>query len=149
MGCKSRKPGAQRLTMLFNMWAAAYIIPTFVCVAAGFSDPLVQLPYGTFMGKYSAAYNISYFRSIPFSAPPVGRNRFRAPQPVEHIAGVYDSDVPFPMCPQRTNNGSEDCLYLSLYSRPWAPSDALRPVMIFFYGAIRHPPVVRRQLLKT
>jgi carboxylesterase type B len=31
-------------------------------------------------------------------------------------------------------NGSEDCLYLGLYSRPWTTSQPLRPVIVVFYG---------------
>ena len=31
-------------------------------------------------------------------------------------------------------NGSEDCLYLGLYGRPWAKGQALRPVVVTFYG---------------
>lgn len=38
------------------------------------------------------------------------------------------------MCPQRTVNGSEDCLYLGVYSRPWATKQDLRPVLLTFYG---------------
>jgi len=38
------------------------------------------------------------------------------------------------MCPQRTINGSEDCLYLGLYSRPWTQGSPLRPVVVTFYG---------------
>lgn len=38
------------------------------------------------------------------------------------------------MCVQRTVNGSEDCLYLGLYSRPWTNPSAKRPVLVTFYG---------------
>jgi carboxylesterase type B len=38
------------------------------------------------------------------------------------------------MCPQRTVNGSEDCLYLGVYSRPWSTPQPLRPVLLTFYG---------------
>lgn len=31
-------------------------------------------------------------------------------------------------------NGSEDCLYLGLYSRPWTEGQPLRPVVVTFYG---------------
>lgn len=93
------------------------------------------LDYGTFAGSYSSVYNISYWQKIPFAAPPVGRNRFRAPQPPEVIKnGTYNSTQTFEMCPQRTVNGSEDCLYLGLYSRPWSRGDALKPVVVVFYG---------------
>ncbi|KAH7406205.1 Alpha/Beta hydrolase protein [Phaeosphaeria sp. MPI-PUGE-AT-0046c] len=64
-----------------------------------------------------------------------GKNRFRAPQPPSPITnGTYDTDRPFDMCPQRTVNGSEDCLYLGLYSRPWSTQEKLRPVVLTFYG---------------
>ena len=98
------------------------------------SDPRVNLTYGVFQGKYDSNYNISYFRKIPFAAPPTGVNRFRGPQPVLPVNGVYDSSQTFDMCPQRTVNGSEDCLYLGLYSRPWSAGKPLRPVVVVFYG---------------
>ncbi|RYP56533.1 hypothetical protein DL771_011852 [Monosporascus sp. 5C6A] len=98
-------------------------------------DLLAALDYGTFGGAYSEQYNISYWQKIPFAAPPVGENRFRAPQPPLPITdGVYDSSQTFDMCPQRTVNGSEDCLYLGLYSRPWTWGQPLRPVVVTFYG---------------
>ncbi|KAH8675820.1 carboxylesterase [Xylariales sp. PMI_506] len=96
---------------------------------------VAKLDYGTFQGAYSSQYNISYWQKIPFAAPPVGENRFRAPQPPLRITnGTYDSSQAFDMCPQRTVNGSEDCLYLGLYSRPWTKGQALRPVVVVFYG---------------
>jgi carboxylesterase type B len=116
---------------------------------------VASLDYGTFQGSYSTTYNITYFQKIPFAAPPTGENRFRAPQPPLSISnGTYDSTQPFDMCPQRTVskplqsvpnnrvkltsssqvNGSEDCLYLGLYSRPWLPAQPLRPVVVVFFG---------------
>ncbi|KAK8083040.1 hypothetical protein PG996_001821 [Apiospora saccharicola] len=102
-----------------------------------FAQSLVaQLDYGTFQGAYDVKYNISYWQKIPYAAPPVGENRFRTPQPPLPIDDqVYNSSQPFDMCHQRTVNGSEDCLYLGLYSRPWAEGQALRPVVVTFYGA--------------
>jgi carboxylesterase type B len=38
------------------------------------------------------------------------------------------------MCPQRIVNGSEDCLYLGIYSRPWTKRQHARPVLLTFYG---------------
>jgi carboxylesterase type B len=31
-------------------------------------------------------------------------------------------------------NGTEDCLYLGLFSRPWTPLQPIRPVVVVFYG---------------
>jgi hypothetical protein len=64
---------------------------------------LASLDYGNFQGTYSSSYNISCWRKIPFAAPPIGENRFRAPQPPAAITnGTYDSDQSFDFCPQRT-----------------------------------------------
>ena len=104
---------------------------------SAYNNPLVHLDYGHFQGKYDATYNLSYFRKIPFAAPPTGQNRFRAPQPPLNITeNIYDTDKDFDMCPQRTVNGSEDCLYLGLFSRPWDDTAKLikRPVLVVFYG---------------
>ncbi|KAI1325280.1 carboxylesterase [Xylariaceae sp. FL0255] len=105
-------------------------------IGTGNSQTLTaELDYGTFEGAYSSTYNISYWQKIPFAAPPVGEDRFRAPQPPDPITnGTYNSTQTFDMCPQRTVNGSEDCLYLGLYSRPWESGAALRPVVLAFYG---------------
>ncbi|KAI1756744.1 carboxylesterase [Xylaria castorea] len=93
------------------------------------------LDYGTFQGAFDPVYNISYWQKIPFAAPPIDQNRFRAPQPPLPIThGIHDSSQTFDMCPQRTVNGSEDCLYLGLYGRPWTRDTPLRPVVVTFYG---------------
>ncbi|KAH9845408.1 carboxylic ester hydrolase-9 [Teratosphaeria destructans] len=94
-----------------------------------------ELDYGTFAGAYSANLDIAYWRKIPFAAPPTGRNRFRAPQPPLPITGApYNTDQPFESCPQRGENGSEDCLYLGIFGRPWTTGRPLRPVVVAFYG---------------
>lgn len=110
----------------------------FTGTVAAYDNPLVHLSYGSFQGKYDSTYNLSYFRKIPFASPPTGENRFRAPQPPAQISnGPYNTDQDFDMCPQRTVNGSEDCLYLGLFSRPWDEDIARktkRPVLVVFYG---------------
>ncbi|TVY82677.1 Carboxylesterase patB [Lachnellula suecica] len=110
------------------------LILAFLSLASA-QNLTAKLDYGTFKGSYSSTYNISYWRKIPFAAPPVGENRFRGPQPPSPITnGTYDSSQTFDMCPQRTVNGSEDCLYLGLYSRPWTASQPLRPVVVVYFG---------------
>jgi carboxylesterase type B len=99
------------------------------------TKPIVTLDYVTLQGASSSTYNLTYFRRIPFGASTAGENRFKAPQPPAAITnGTYDTDRGFDMCPQRTVNGSEDCLYLGVYSRPWQPTQKLRPVLLTFYG---------------
>jgi carboxylesterase type B len=112
------------LAALLCFVAAASPMPTS-------TQPLIRLPYATLMGSTSLENNLTMYRRIPYASPP---ERFRAPKPPQSIAGIYDTDRTFDMCPQRTNSGSEDCLYLSVYSRPWELGQKKRPVMVHFYG---------------
>ena len=122
----------------FNMLILLAIIIFSCRVLAGSSGnptTLASLDYGQFQGAYSQEYNISYWQKIPFAAPPIGQNRFRGPQPPLPISnGTFNSSQPFDGCPQRTVNGSEDCLYLGLYGRPCEAGQSLRPVVVNFYG---------------
>lgn len=113
-----------------------FLLTSILLSLASTQTLLATLDYGTFQGAYTATYNISYWQKIPFARPPVGALRFRGPQPPLPLANgtVYDSTQTFDMCPQRTVNGSEDCLYLGLYSRPWTAGEGLRPVVVVFYG---------------
>ncbi|OIW34853.1 carboxylesterase [Coniochaeta ligniaria NRRL 30616] len=121
--------------MLTSLARTLCVISSLLLPLVAAQDLVASLDYGTFQGAYSSKYNISYWQKIPFAAPPVGQNRFAGPKPPEPITnGTYDSSQPFDMCPQRTVNGSEDCLYLGLYSRPWTKGQPLRPVVVVFYG---------------
>ncbi|KAI5781275.1 carboxylesterase [Geopyxis carbonaria] len=124
------------MTALSGPLSLLILLLFYTATTQASNDTLVHLSYGSFQGAYSSAYNITHFRRIPFAAPPTGVNRFRAPQPVTPIPSgtIYDSNRDFDMCPQRASNGSEDCLYLALYARPWSAPAKKRPVMLFFYG---------------
>lgn len=100
------------------------------------THPVVNLDYVSLQGSSSTRYNLTYYRRIPFAASTAGKNRFRAPQPPSPIKnGTFNTDRAFDMCPQRTVNGSEDCLYLGVYSRPWTKrQEDLRPVLLTFFG---------------
>ena len=125
---------------LLALFAVPFAVPFAVALPShqtsqNASDPIIELDYGTFSGAFSSQYNLTYYRKIPFAASTARQNRFRAPQPPLPITnGTYDSNQAFDMCPQRTVNGSEDCLYLGVYSRPWTKKQNLRPVLLTFYG---------------
>ena len=79
----------------------------FLATLSSAQELIASLDYGTFQGSYSSKYNITYFQKIPFAAPPIGENRFRAPQPPLPILNeTYNSTQPFNMCPQRTVRAS-------------------------------------------
>jgi carboxylesterase type B len=118
------------LSLVTSTWASPRPISS-----GNVTYPVVDLDYISLQGASSAEYNLTYFRRIPFGASTAGKNRFRAPQPPPPIQnGTYDADRAFDMCPQRTTNGSEDCLYLGVYSRPWTKKQDPRPVLLTFYG---------------
>ena len=91
-----------------SSWPSLLLFLCALLQAAAAQDLVAKLDYGTFKGAYSKGYNISYWQKIPFAAPPVGQNRFRAPQPPLPVTGcVYNSSRTFDMCPQRTVSSSQ------------------------------------------
>lgn len=76
--------------------------------------------------------DLSVFKGIPFAAPPVGDNRWRAPQPVIPWEGVKET-VAFGNSPMGNSNGNEDCLYLNVWSPAKSASEKL-PVLVWIYG---------------
>jgi len=106
--------------MSFNKWLCGSLLCALMLAYNVAAQTLVaELDYGTFAGAFSSRYNISYWQKIPFAATPVGQNRFRGPQPPLPITnGTYNSTGWYDMCPQRTVNGSEDCLFLVCNTDP-------------------------------
>lgn len=68
---------------------------------------------------------------MPYAAPPIGNLRFRAPQPHPGWAGVRSATAHGAECPQHLVAGSEDCLFLNIYTQDLIGT---RPVMVFVHG---------------
>jgi para-nitrobenzyl esterase len=100
-------------------------------------DPLrVRTPAGAVRG--STTDGVRRFTAVPYAAPPIGANRWRAPQPVTPWSGLRDSTKPAPECTQilpvvNQVQGQEDCLYLNVFA-PETPPARLQPVMVWIHG---------------
>ena len=110
----------------------------------------VKTECGWVAGLPAADPRITSYKGIPYAAPPVGDNRWRAPQPCASWEGVRDcyafSPIPMqaPISADPANlydrewhvdreiPMSEDCLTLNV----WAPADGRRdmPVFVWYFG---------------
>jgi para-nitrobenzyl esterase len=102
----------------------------------------VTIASGTLQGITVDHSNIRAFLGIPFAAPPVGKLRWRAPQPVKPWKGVRQADAFGPRCMQlrifsdmifRDKGPSEDCLSLNVWTPATSASEKL-PVMFWIFG---------------
>ncbi|XP_041980325.1 juvenile hormone esterase-like isoform X2 [Aricia agestis] len=93
-----------------------------------------MLPLVTLDGFYYS------FKGIPYAQPPLGERRFKEPKPPTKWEGVRQATSHGPICSQKdlfsgkiVEGGSEDCLYLNVYSPDLTPSKPLA-VMVFIHG---------------
>ncbi|XP_015187333.1 PREDICTED: venom carboxylesterase-6-like isoform X2 [Polistes dominula] len=78
------------------------------------------------------------FRGIPYAKPPIGKLRFQDPLPPEKWIGIRDGSKFGNVCAQidRVSNeviGSDDCLYLNVYT-PLIELSAKLTVMVWIHG---------------
>jgi para-nitrobenzyl esterase len=125
-----------------NIWhrrVATLVAMAVMATTAIAANNVITVDSGKLRGSESAG--ISSWKGIPFAAPPVGANRWRAPQPVSAWNGVRDAteyghdcmQVPFPSdaAPLGTTP-AEDCLFANI----WRPSQGAKklPVIFWIYG---------------
>ncbi|KAJ8961983.1 hypothetical protein NQ314_005765 [Rhamnusium bicolor] len=109
------------------------------------SPAVVELPLGKVEGNIKNSVNVNKFYSfegIPYAKPPVGENRFEEPKPLEPwnntwVAKTIHKCLQFRHQPESSKEdpvtGSEDCLYLNIYT-PTLDERANLDVIIFIHG---------------
>jgi len=106
------------------------------------ADPVVSVTGGKVQGRLLPAPGGAVFKGIPFAAPPIGDLRWREPQPVKPWTGVHQAAEYGPACMQPDSGwnkvaaakGSEDCLYLNLWTADWPGKKTKKPVMVWIHG---------------
>jgi para-nitrobenzyl esterase len=111
----------------------------------------VQIKNGVVRGLPAADPRITSFKGIPFAAPPIGENRWRAPQPAPDWSGVLEAFQYGPIAMQVTPGinqdniydfewhvdpkipMAEDCLYLNVWT-PATSADQKLPVFVWYFG---------------
>ncbi|KAB0798687.1 hypothetical protein PPYR_09680 [Photinus pyralis] len=95
----------------------------FVLVA-GDEYPVVTTPLGDIKGHLTKSYQgrtVVAFEGVPYAQPPLGKLRFKEPQPLDPWSDVLLANDTYvclqfiPMGMSGTNIGTEDCLYLYIY----------------------------------
>jgi len=111
----------------------------------------VKVENGMIQGLPAADPRVTSFKGIPFAAPPIGGNRWRAPQPAKNWEGVLKTFEFAPISMQAPtvideNNiysrewavdpdisMDEDCLHLNVWT-PACSTDEKLPVFVWYFG---------------
>ena len=122
-------------------FTAATILAGMPAISGAIVEP-VHLDAGLISGVAGSNGEVRVFKGIPYAAAPVGKLRWRAPQPAAHWSGVRAADQFGAMCEQpafrgagpdaKPPNASEDCLFLNVWTAAKSASDK-RPVMVWIH----------------
>ena len=128
---------------------ACALVVLGACSPKTVESPVLAVEGGLVQGVPADLPGVTVFRGIPFAAPPIGENRWRAPQPVVPWEGVRVCDTfghpPFQAAHYpggyTTEWGygaeapySEDCLYLNVWTKAPGKPDAKLPVAVWIFG---------------
>ncbi|MXP29615.1 carboxylesterase family protein [Porphyrobacter algicida] len=126
---------------VLHLLAAASLLATGAKAPEVSNQTVVDAPAGKLRGTTQDGLDV--YKGIPFALPPVGKLRWRAPQPMPRWSGVRSAQQFGAACiqpegklstiysPREPLPMSEDCLTLNI----WAPAHAKNaPVMVWIHG---------------
>ena len=95
---------------------------------------IASTQYGLVKGFFDS-YDTCCWKGIPYAKPPAGELRWKAPRDPESWKGILKAADFSAVCPQYSEDstiiiGSEDCLYLNV----WSPRDHCnKPLPVYFW----------------
>lgn len=128
---------------------AAIVIAALASCAKEQPNPVLTIEGGQIQGVNTDIDGVIVYKGIPYAAPPIGENRWRAPQPVIPWEGVKVADkfghpafqaAHYPGgYPSEWGYGdeapySEDCLYLNVWTKASGQPEKKLPVMLWIFG---------------
>ena len=121
---------------------SATVCAALICTATDSALSTVKVDVGILEGGQTADGKVLFFKGIPYAAPPVGRLRWKAPQPVQPWQGTRKATEFGPRAMQKhiyddmiflDSGPSEDCLYLNIWTPALSSKERL-PVMAYIHG---------------
>ncbi|XP_078051679.1 esterase FE4-like, partial [Augochlora pura] len=106
-----------------------------------FADCVVNTTLGLVFGgeiEVESGEIVKAFRGIPYAEPPLGNLRFQDPEPKKPWEGVLNTDKKSCQCKQIVNGeivGSEDCLYLDVYTPKDKDPNASYAVIVYLHDS--------------
>lgn len=112
-------------------------------------NPVLTVEGGQIQGVETGIDGITVYKGIPYAAPPVGQNRWKAPQPVVAWEDVRVCDTFGAPCIQNNHSGggytpeffyegdpefSEDCLYMNIWTPAAGQTSKKLPVTLWIHG---------------
>lgn len=124
--------------MLLKLYFLAAVV---VAATAQDFNPVVRVSQGLIQGSWKVSTKgrpYASFQGVPYARPPIGKYRFREPQQLKPWTGVWDATRTLSSCLQYdpfvgTITGSENCLFVNVYTPKLTPTASL-PVMVFIHG---------------